>query len=142
MFANTISIILGGVVIFFAVIYFRKTSAIIIRYKYALNNGGISEVPGEVCAKIDETVNSVYGEKIETCYPRYSYSINNAIRYYDSPIKRRNITLGQPVTLAVDNRTGEVWMPGDFTTMEKLMIRRLLVAGAVVIVLMLTTIFL
>jgi len=135
---SVFSIILGGIVFAYTIIYSVYRLLPIYRYGRANKAGDIKIVDGKIVSLLEEEKKAYRGEMVSVSVPVYSFEIGGIVHKQSSVVQRVNIAVGESVTVAFCERTGEAWVIKDLPLMKKNLIIRVTTIIAVLTVLVLT----
>ena len=137
-----VSIILGGAVFAYTTVYAIRSMLPILRYKKSAAAGSILLVPGVVSSKVNEENKAVNGRLVNISYPVYSFTVGEEKKSYQSPIKYRDVLIGNNVQISYDERTKEAWMGESIPLMKRQIITRVLIIAVILAALVLEEIIL
>ena len=133
------SLILGGAVLIYTVIYAITAIKPIFRYEKA---GELKVLQGKIVKKTNEENKAIRGELLNLSMPCFEYNIGGENKECQSGIFYINAKIGQVADIAVDERTGEAWVIQDIPKMKKNLLLKVSTIGVVLFVLVLTEILL
>lgn len=118
-----------------------KSAAFLRKCSAAESGGCFAELTGSVVELIDEKKSVLDGKAYSISYPRYVGShMGKDIKY--NSVVRRQVSVGDSMTIRYDERSGFVWAKGDMELMKRQILVRVLILAALLALLTITGAFL
>lgn len=139
---TVISLVLGGIVFTYTVVYAIKRLTPIIHFSRCRDSGEMQTTEGHIFEKNAEENKAFQGAMVNICLPKFEYVVGGKKRYYQSTVRYHNASIGQTAEIGFCERTGEAWVIKDIPLMKKDLLIRVTTILALLIVLILTEIML
>lgn len=135
---SVLTMILGGVILAYTILYCIKRLLPIMRFKKELQGENIREIDGYVSAKIAEENKAFQGQMVNICLPKYEYRIGDNVNTLQGAVRYRNLEIGQPAKIMYCERTGEAWAKNDIPLVKKNLIMTMAIMGVILVLLVIT----
>jgi len=116
---DLITLILCAAVTIYMAVYAAKYLLILCEIGKAYKEENYKKFSGEVSGKLEETSEVFQGKMIKICYPEYKFSAGGLVSFYQSPVRHKDIEIGQPAEIFSNDSKTLFWTENDVPLMRK-----------------------